>query len=283
LRRAAEHGYTLTEVMVAITLSVFLLLGLFSILQQTRNTNTTTTGLSQLQDDERVAMSIITDTIQEAGFAPDPNGSGQGQFIVDTGAGFATQGQVISSIAHSSNGVSTGERFTMRFVLGAGNSVILCDGEQPNPASDTPFKQIFQVDYAATGTYAGTYQLICVPKDGATGVPIVNNIVSLTFQFGVNSTAASSTTASNAKGPNSNSALTNYGCPSDTWITTANMGTNDWTNICAVKVDMVFVNPLYQPAGQPKPSPGQSPYITFERVISILSKTGVNVTHSNQI
>jgi type IV pilus assembly protein PilW len=271
--------------MVAITISIFLLLGLFTILQQTRKTNTATTSLAQLQDDERVAMTIITDTIEEAGSVPEANGSGQSLFVVDSGGGFVTAGQIINSAAYTtSNNVVTGERMTMRYVLGVNNTVILCDGEQPAPTADTVYKEIFQVDLATTGPGAGqVYQLMCIPKDGATGVPLVNNIVSLTFQWAVNTTSASSNTASNTLGPNTEAShVTGYGCPSDTWLYTANMSQYDWTNVCAVKVDLVFLNPLYLPPGTPtnRPTPGQQPYITFERVISILTKTGVNITSS---
>jgi hypothetical protein len=48
-----------------------------------------------------------------------------------------------------------------------------------------------------------------------------------------------------------------------------------------VKVDIVFVNPLYQPAGQAQPTPGQKQYVTFERVIGILGKSGVNATKTS--
>jgi type IV pilus assembly protein PilW len=283
LRRASERGYSLTEVMVAITLSVFLLMGLFSILQQTRKTSSTTTGLSQLQDDERVAMTIITDTIQAAGYVPEANGSGESQFVVDTGGGFATQGQIITARAYStSNGVATGDRLTMRYVLGTNDTTLQCDGEL-NTGAETVFKEIFEIDVATgTGPNAGTYQLVCVPHDGAAGVPIVNNVVSLTFQFNVNSTAATSSTPSNQVGPTTLSSTTGSGCPGDSWVSTANMQTNDWTNVCAVKVDLVFINPLYKPPGQPQPTPGQNQYITFERVIGLLNKAGVNVTNSTQ-
>ena len=279
LRRAAERGYSLTEVMVAITLSVFLLMGLFSILQQTRKTSSTTTGLSQLQDDERVAMTIITDTIQAAGYVPEANGSGQGQFAPDAGGGFAAQGQIITATAYTtSNGVATGDRLTTRYVLGTNDTTLMCDGEQ-NKAAENVFKEIFEIDVATgTGPNAGSYQLVCVPHDGATGVPIVNNVVSLTFQFSVNSTGATSSTPSNQKGPTTLSSTTGQGCPGDSWVTTANMQPNDWTNVCAVKVDLVFINPLYKPPGQPLPTPGQLQYVTFERVIGLLNKTGVNVT-----
>ena len=109
--------------------------------------------------------------------------------------------------------------------------------------------------------------------------PLVNNIANITFQYAVNTTSASSLTAYTAVGANTEASnVTGYGCPADTYIATANMSIYDWTNACAVKVDIVFVNPLYQPPGQPLPTPGQHQYITFERVISIYSKAGVNMT-----
>lgn len=271
-RRASERGYSLVEVMVAITLSVFLLLGLFTILRQTRNANSATTGLSQLQDDERIAMTIMTDTIEAAGYVPEANGSGQSQFVAD--AVFATQGQIIVA---GTAGASVGERLTMRYVLGLNDLTLKCDGTA-NSGAEQVYKEIFQI----TTNAAGVNQLVCIPSNGSAAVPLVNNVANLTFQFAVNRTAASSTTASNAVGPNTLSSATGYGCPADTWMTTANMLTNDWANVCAVKIDIVFVNPIYQPASQSHPTPGQKQYITFERVIAIQSKTGVNVTNSTQ-
>ena len=271
-RRAAERGYTLTEVMVAITLSVFLLMGLFSILQQTRRTNSNTTGLSQLQDDERVAMTIMTDTIEAAGYVPEANGSGQSNFVVATP--FTTQGQIISA---STTGASVGETLTMRYDLGLNDTTLQCDGTS-NTGGEAVFTETFQI----TTNAAGVNQLVCLPNSGAT-VPLVNNVANLTFQFSVNTTSAGSITPSNQKGPNTEASnVTGYGCPGDSWVATGSMTQSDWTNVCAVKVDIVFVNPLYKPPGQALPTPGQNQYVTFERVITILSKTGVNVTNSTQ-
>jgi hypothetical protein len=57
------------------------------------------------------------------------------------------------------------------------------------------------------------------------------------------------------------------------------MVANDWTNVCAVRVTLTFLNPMYQPAGQPLPTPGQPQYVTFQRVISVMSNAGVNSTN----
>jgi type IV pilus assembly protein PilW len=272
MRRDAERGYTLTEVMVAITLSVFLLLGLFSILQQTRKTNSTTSGLSQLQDDERVAMTIMTDTLEAAGYVPEANGAGQSKFVTDTT--FATQGQIV---AGRTTGTAVGESLTMRYDLANDDTTLQCDGTANKSGTEQVFTETFQI----TANAAGANQLVCIANGNT--VPLVNNVANLTFQYSVNTTSAGSLTAPTSVGPNSEgTSLTGYGCPGDTWITTTNMSASDWTNVCAVKVDIVFVNPIYKPPGQALPTPGQKQYVTFERVITILSKTGVNVTNSTQ-
>ena len=63
-----QRGYTLLEILVALFIGVFLLAGLFTILQNTRRTSSNQTGLAQLQDQQRMAMSILTDVIQNAGY-----------------------------------------------------------------------------------------------------------------------------------------------------------------------------------------------------------------------
>jgi type IV pilus assembly protein PilW len=273
-RRASARGFTITEVMVAITLAVFLLMGLFSILQQTRNANNETSGLSQLQDDERVAMTILTDTIQQAGYTPSPNGNLQSMFVAD--GTFANQGQLMVGGA----GPVVGDRLTLRYVLGSFDSAFTCLGTQNKSAAPLVYKEIFEINNSITG-WGST--LACSSEDGVGDQPLVNNVVNLTFQFAVNTTSAIPATPPNAVGPTTEgSGAMGNGCPADTYIPTGTMVAADWTNVCAVKVDITFINPLYQPTGQPNPTPGQPPYITFERVISILSKAGVNVTTVTQ-
>jgi len=269
----AELGYTLVEVMVAITIAVFLLAGLFTILQQTRKTSNETSGISQLQDDERVAMSILTDVIQQAGYVPEANGSGASLFAADTVFGYG--GQVIAG----GSGAAVGDKIIVRNVLATNDTTLDCLGET-NTGGEKVFAAVIDIE---TNTKTGVNQLMCSPYDTAPPQSLVNNVVNLTFQYAVNTTSASSTTASNATGPNSEATgATGYGCPADAYIPTASMSATDWTNVCAVKVDLTFVNPLYQPAGQPQPTPGQPQYVTFERVIGVLSKTGVNVTKVTQ-
>jgi type IV pilus assembly protein PilW len=272
--RCRHRGFTLTEVMVAITLAVFLLMGLFSVLQQTRNASNETTGLSQLQDDERVAMTILTDTIQQAGYTPSANGSLQSMFAPD--GVFANQAQLMIG----GSGAVVGDRLTLRYVLADNDSALTCLGTQNKTGAVKVFKETFEINNSFTG-WGQT--LACSSDDGVGEQPLVNNVVNLTFQFAVNTTSATPSTPSNVVGPNTESSNNmGNGCPADTYLATAAMSPADWTNVCAVRVDITFINPLYQPPGQPNATPGQPQYITFERVIGVLSKTGVNVTTITQ-
>ena len=61
-----QSGYTLVELMVALAIALFLLGGLFTIVQGTRTTYGNQSQLAQLQDSERLAMTLITDVIQDS-------------------------------------------------------------------------------------------------------------------------------------------------------------------------------------------------------------------------
>ena len=63
-----QRGFTLIEILVALFVGLFLLGGLFTILQTTRRTSSNQTGLTQLQDEQRMAMSMLNDVVQNAGY-----------------------------------------------------------------------------------------------------------------------------------------------------------------------------------------------------------------------
>ena len=67
---AAQRGFSMVELVVAMSIGVFLLAGLFTILQGTRHASSDQTALAQLQDNERIAMSVMTDIVQAAGYFP---------------------------------------------------------------------------------------------------------------------------------------------------------------------------------------------------------------------
>ena len=66
-----SSGFTLIELSVAVLIGLFLLAGLLTLVQDMRRTFGTRTA-SQLQDSQRLAMTLITDVVQSAGYYPDP-------------------------------------------------------------------------------------------------------------------------------------------------------------------------------------------------------------------
>ena len=67
-----QRGFTLIEILIALVIGVFLLAALLTIVQANRHVYGDQSQLAQLQDSERMAMTLMTDVIQMAGYFPNP-------------------------------------------------------------------------------------------------------------------------------------------------------------------------------------------------------------------
>lgn len=237
--RARERGYSMIELSVALVIALFLLNGMFMILQNTRKTSTNQTALAQLQDEERVAMTMITDVIQQAGYYPNPQTNDLTTvFVSDTT--FGTAGQ---SIAGGTNG--NGDTITVRYQGDSSNSVIDCLGN--SIANGNPPEEM-QFSVQAGTNNNGALELVCT-INGGNAIPLVPNVHSLSISYGIDANASGST---------------------NTYLPAASMATY-WTDVHSVMITVQFVNPLY---GQPGQTTKQ--YISFTRVIGVMAQTGVN-------
>jgi len=70
--RFAERGMTLIELLIAVAIGLFLMGGLFTLVQTMKRTSMSQSSLSQLQDNERMAMTLITDVIKSTGYYYNP-------------------------------------------------------------------------------------------------------------------------------------------------------------------------------------------------------------------
>src|SRR3984885_1277174 len=97
MRRARlQGGFTLVELSVATLIRLFLLGGLLTIVQDMRRTFTNQNQMSQMQDSERLAMTLITDVVQEAGYFPDPTLETLAGAMLNTPPFTAGSGQAIA-------------------------------------------------------------------------------------------------------------------------------------------------------------------------------------------
>jgi len=249
MRRQArgQCGFTLIELMVTVAIALFLLGGLLTILQNVRATYGNQQALAQLQDQQRFAMTVLTDVIQAGGYFPDPVKMTITSALPAAGAYQA--GQAFTG----TQGAGGPDSIGVRYVTAGGDGVILCDGStNPGPAGTSQaYTNVFTVVPPAAGAPG---QLLCT-LNGNPPLAIVSGVQGLQIYYGVKR----------------NAAIADYNV--DTYLTADQMllagpNGNDWDNISSVRVILTFTNPL---AGQP----GQQPII-FERVIEVMARAGVH-------
>lgn len=254
-----QRGFNLVELMVACAIAVFLLFGLVTIVQNVRQANLNQQALTQLQDEQRFAMSVITDVIQNGGYFPNPVANSPDGALVATG-NFAQNGQAFYG---THPGGAASDTISVRYATEGGDGVILCDGST-NTAPPGPlvpaggFINQFTVQTAAPGVVGGLY---CQVNNGgasavAPGILLAPGVTSMSVWYGVKRNCAAS----------------DYNV--DTYVLANQMSTTtpcgiDWLNISSVRVQLVFNNPLW---GQP----GQQQFITFQRVVEVMARAGVH-------
>jgi type IV pilus assembly protein PilW len=238
--RPGQRGYSLIEIMVAIAVAVFLLAGLFSVLQNTRNTSNNQTALAQLQDNERIAMTIVTETLQQAGYYPNPlNTTLAAGFPTSTvTTAFAQAGQLLLGGFNTDVG-GVGDFITVRYQSDTSNTILNCLGK-----SDTVgVAHEYRFSVATVGTVTS---LFCT-RDADAAIPLVNDVTNMRVFYGVDTTGV-------GNGVNA-------------YIPGELMTPANWLNVYSAKITLTFTNPL---AGQP----GQAgaPPIAFTRVVGVMSK-----------
>jgi type IV pilus assembly protein PilW len=251
-RRRGARGFSMVELMVAVAVSVFLLMGLFTVLQNTHNTSDNERLLAQLQDDERIAMTLFTNVIESAGYYSNALTSGTMLTAFPVVGTFATAGQVVVGGTNAQ-----GDTVSLRYQADPTDAFVMtCQGT--SPTDGLPHTSTFSLD--ANGN------LQC-SIDGAAAVTLISGVTALSIRYGVGSGIGQ---------PNS------AGTP-DSYLTAADMNAVPlrWTNVYTVKVTLTFKNPLVINAASTKLQAGQAaaPAITFSRIISIKSRTGVNVAN----
>jgi type IV pilus assembly protein PilW len=245
-----QRGYSLIELMVAITIAVFLLGGLFSILQSTRMTSTNQTALAQLQDDERIEMTLVQETLQTAGYFPSP--ATQSAATALPASGNFVAGQSVYGVANTSTSpVGIGDTVWVRYQSDAtGGSVLGCLGTSDPVGIAHTYEFLVQDDPTTSTTVSSLYCSV----DGGTAVLLVPNVSGMTVLYGVDTTG----TGTGVNAYVGETGMAGY-----------------WLNVYSIRITLDFPNPL---AGQP----GQSNNpIAFTRVINLMSRTGGNTDMFN--
>lgn len=237
--RRSEAGFTLIELLIAMFISIILLAGLVYAFISVRTTFNSQTTLAQLQDDQRVAMSVLSHVVQEAGYFPTPQSqTGIKQFPISTD--FKLAGQVVVGTGNGSTD-SSPDVLTVRFAaspVGATTSdfILNCNGSANTSASNvTTFINRFTVN--------DSKDLTCA-VDGGTPVALVGNVNSWSVRYGVDV---------NGDG----SAYRYYNADS--------VPSAAWNQVVSVRLQLNFANPLAK-------QPGQPATIELARVVNLMNR-----------
>jgi type IV pilus assembly protein PilW len=240
----AARGFTVVELMVTIAIALFLLGGLITILQTVRRTYVSQQAQVQLQDQQRFAVTLLTDVIQSGGYYDNPVGDTVLSALPAVAPNFGS-GQAFFGTQGGGAAPAPGDTIYIRFRTASGDGIINCSGS----SNTTGVEQVYTNEFFVNPL---TGQLMC-SLGGAAAVPLVSGVANLQIYYGVK----------RAVPP------TDYNV--DTYEQANAMQASDWDQISSVRVRVTFANPLW---GAPNQPVGTQQYIIFERVIQVMSRAG---------
>ena len=239
MRTTHQRGFTLLELMIAMTIGLFLAGALLTVVQTNKKVFLNQNQLEQMQDGQRMAMTLMADIIQTAGYFPDPTKNTLGSTLLASGS-FANS-QAITGAA--------GDSITVRYLTAPQDGILNCSGLSNTNAlggANTLYVNSFAV---VPGVPSG--QLVCTDQTN-TAYTLVSGVTNLIVLYGVKSNLA-------AAGNNV-----------DTYMTAPQVtASTNWQNVISVWIKLTFLNPLYTGAGQ-----GQAQFITIQRVVDVMNQTG---------
>src|SRR5450631_1945150 len=136
-----QRGFTMIELMVALLIGLFLMGGLMTLLQNNRKSFSSQSLLGQLQDSERLAMTMMTGVIQQSGYFPDPTLNSPSSALPVSGSFAAGQGLT----------GTTADTITARYTTAPGDGILNCKGTSNPAASGANATYVNQFSIVVTG------------------------------------------------------------------------------------------------------------------------------------
>jgi type IV pilus assembly protein PilW len=236
-----ETGLSLIELLIAILIALFLIGGVLVVEQGVHRAYGDQNGIGQLQDEERFAMSTLTDVISSTGYYPNPTTTSTALAFPSTGSPLNMQtGQPVYGSAHGAS--APHDDIYVRYMTSSGDGIGLCDGTTNTTGAAVTY---------TSHIYVSGNVLFCQiqPGNGATlsaAVQLVSGVTDMDVWYGVSTTGAD----------------TNV----DTYVRSTDMTASYWQNVSSVMVTLTFLNPLYGSPGQTQQT------VTFHRVIAVMGR-----------
>jgi type IV pilus assembly protein PilW len=230
-----QQGFTIVEVLVALLIGLFLLGGLSTVVFDNRRTFGTQALLAQLQDAERLSVTMMGDVVQLAGYFPAPTINTANSVLLAGGG--MTAGQPMTG---TYSAAPPGDTITSRYATNSGDGILNCTGTSNSSGAVATYVNTFSVVNS---------QLVCTLN--GTQYPLVSGVTNLSVLYGVNTTGSGNNV--------------------DTYMNAAQVtAAADWNSVISVRLSLSFTNPIFGTTGT-----GEQATIVFQRVVGVMSKTGI--------
>jgi type IV pilus assembly protein PilW len=213
-----QAGFSLVELMIAIVIAMVVTAGAIAVFGNMRSTFTTQDKLGQLQDNQRLALSILNTTVQSAGYYPDPTTHDVATVFAaaasanSDGTLFGAEGVIIGTGALT----ATSDVLNVRFSGSTRDGVMNCQGVPfAQAASAVPLT-------VAVSTFEVISNQLTCRVNGGTAVALIDNVSSMKVSYLV---AKSATTYAYMDAPS---------------VTAGSY----WPSVIGTRITLQFIDPL---------------------------------------
>lgn len=221
-----QAGTSLVEILIAMVIALFIMSGVVVMFVNMEKTFTSQDQLAQLQDSERLALTIFTNVVQQAGYFPNPTiNTTLSAFKYAVGS--LAIGQVITGTSGATAGTDT---ITTQFATASGDGTLNCLGQTNTTGA--------QWVYVNTLSISPNGELQCamtpVSSTGVIGatttVPLVSGVTAMSVMYGTD---------------------TNGNGYDDTYLTAAQVAAlGAWAQVHTVQVTLTFTTQFNNQVGQ---------------------------------
>lgn len=232
-RRVRQAGFTLVELMVSLVITLIMLAAILAIYLNMKTTFTAQDDIAQLQDSERLALTMLTTSIELAGYFVNPLTSTATTALPastltwpDGSTSSFVAGQAVVGKGDGTGAGAASDAIALQYQTNGGDGLMNCQGgTNTNPVGTTQvWVNSFSVD--------ASNELTCAIGAG-TPVPLISNVSSMVIFYGVDTQGTGVTDA----------------YMTGAAITAANL----WPNVHTARITLSFLNSVPYANGKPPP------------------------------
>lgn len=180
--RAAQAGMTLIELLVAIVMALFMAAALLFVYVGMRSSYLSQDRLAQLQDSQRVAQTLLSTTIEQAGYFVNPRNDSSAIALpagtinwTDGSSSMFTAGQALTGTGNGAGVNSQSDTITLRFQTANNDGILNCNGGTNTTGANKIYTNKFSI--------SATNELLCAVEPNPP-VALASNIGRMQILYG---------------------------------------------------------------------------------------------------